>query len=553
MKKSRLIIVLTIFFSVFLQVAQSQEINKYAMLFIFPDREYCVSGDTVRFDVAVHDNDHGKSNIVHVQLTDINNRLISSVVIRSKFELAEGFIYVPDSLATGVYFLSAFFYRQSTNEENIIHQKTLFVYNRFQKDIETIDVPVQKSEEQHAYKPSIKILTDKSIYSPRSKVVADIDFSEADSTDIQQVVIRAALADSLAGMYGGSFWGRSTPAYPSVPVFEEMDGLVVSGRVLVKNTKQPPGKALVFLSIVNDSTYLDYSVADGKGYFSFFIKNAQGSGEIILKAVSEEHEEMVIQLEQSPIAVNDFYERVLVPLDFRHIKFIEKSANGAWLSKIFAPAHFNRPPGFYMPSRYNQAFYGEPYKVVDPDEYYDLDDFQQIARELLPGVRYRVKNNEVSLRLLQFSKGIYFEDEPFRLINGVPVFNNRLLSSLGTDDINYIEYVTEDRLFGDLRFPGILAVYLKEPYYIQTRQPDVLSAGIYLLQTDKGYNYNNPEIHVRNIPDFRTVYFRQRVKTNSNQQIEFYLSDVKGKVEISVEGITSEGKIFKIYETVEVK
>jgi hypothetical protein len=80
-----------------------------------------------------------------------------------------------------------------------------------------------------------------------------------------------------------------------------------------------------------------------------------------------------------------------------------------------------------MPPRYSLPFYGEPYKVVDPDEYYDLDDFQQIARELLPGVRYRARNNEVTFRLLQYSKGIYFEDEPFRLINGVPVFNNRLV------------------------------------------------------------------------------------------------------------------------------
>jgi len=553
MKKTRLIFALTALFSLFFNVIQSQELNKNAKLFIFPDREFCVSGDTVRFDVAVNYNDQGKSNIVHVQLTDIDNRLISSVVMRSMNKLADGFIHVPDSLTTGVYFLSAFFYGQSTTEGEIIHQKSLFVYNRFQKDIETIAVPVQKSEGYRISKPLIKIIPEKMVYSPRSKVVADIDFREVDSIDIHQVVIKAVLTDSLVRGYGGNFWSITMPSYPSVPVFDEKDGLVISGRVLIQNTEQPAGKALVFLSLVNDSMYLDYCVADSKGYFSFFIKNAQGSGEVILKAVSEKQEEMVIQLEQSPLIVKDIYEKLLVQIDSRQKRFIEKTVDGAWLAKLFAPAHFNRPPRFKMPPRYSLPFYGEPYKVVDPDEYYDLDDFQQIARELLPGVRYRARNNEVTLRLLQFSKGIYFEDEPFRLINGVPVFNNRLLSSLGTVDIDYIEYVTEDRLFGDIRFPGVLAVYLKEPYYLLTRQPDVLSVGLYLLQTESSYKYNNPEIHVRNTPDFRTVYFRQRLKTSSSQRIEFYLSDVKGMVEISVEGITSDGKIFKSSEIVQVK
>jgi hypothetical protein len=553
MKIIRQISLLFFFYTWIIQVAQSQELNNNPQLFIFPDREFCVSGDTIRFDVAVHFNEQDRGNVVHVQLTDINNRLISSVVIKSTDRWAEGFIYMPDSLTTGVYLLSAFFYGQSTFTGHVIHQKSLFVYNRFQKDIETMVVPVQKSEGHLSAEPLVKIIPEKRVYSPRSKVAADIDFREVDSGNIQQVVVKSTLTDSLAQIYGGNFWGRTMPANTSVPVFDEKDGFVISGKVVFKDTEEPPGKAILFLSLVNDSLYLDYCVADSNGYFSFFIKNAQGSGEIILNAISDKQEEMVINLEQSPLIVEDLYEKQAVQLDIRQTKFIEKSVDGAWLTKLFAPAHFSMPPPFNMPPRYSLPFYGEPYKVVDPDEYYDLDDFQQIARELLPGVRYRVRNNDITLRLLHFQEGVYFEDEPFRLINGVPVFNNRLLSSLGTDDINYIEYVTQDRLFGDLRFSGVLAVYLKEPYFLLALQPNVLNVAINLLQPQRSYEYTNPEIHIRNIPDFRTVYFRQNLRTDSNHRIEFYLSDVKGKVEISVEGITSDGKIFKVSETVEVK
>jgi hypothetical protein len=534
-------------------MAKSQGLNDNPQLFIFPDREFCVSGDTVRFDVAVNFLRKDRGNIVHVQLTDIDNRLISSVKIKSMDIWADGFMYVPDSLSTGVYFLSAFFYGQSTIAGHLIHQKSLFVYNRFQKDVEAIAIPVKKSEGNHISEPEIKIIPEKRMYSPRSKVVADIVFMGVDSGYIRQVVIKAFLADSLAQIYGGNFWGRTMPANTSVPVFDERDGLVISGRVLTESTEEPPDKALVFLSLVNDSMYLDYCVTDRRGYFSFFLKNAKGSGEVLLQAVSENQEEMVITLDQAPLVVKDLYEKVVVPLDFIQKKFIEKIVDGGWVNKIFAPVHFSMPPRFEMPHRYTLPYYGKPYKVVNPDEYYDLADFQQIARELLPGVRYRARNNDITIRLLHFSKGTFFEDEPFRLINGVPVFNNRLLSSLGTADIDYIEYVTEDRIFGDLRFPGVLAVYMKKPYYILARQPNVLNVSLNLLQSERGYQYYNPGIHIRNIPDFRTVYFRQLVNADDTFRIEFDLSDIKGKVEISVEGVTSDGKIFKLSETLEVK
>jgi hypothetical protein len=43
-----------------------------------------------------------------------------------------------------------------------------------------------------------------------------------------------------------------------------------------------------------------------------------------LNAVSEKQEEMAIQLEQSPLAIKDLYERVLVPLDFRQKNSLKK-------------------------------------------------------------------------------------------------------------------------------------------------------------------------------------------------------------------------------------
>ena len=523
-------------------------------LYIFPDRSSCVSGDTVGFHVAIAAQYAGKSNVVHVQLTDSQNRIINSIARRSSNGWAEGFIDVPDSLGTGVYFLSSCFFGQSTISENLIHQKTLFVYNRFQKDLSEINVPLPGQALQHdTENMDVRIITTKETYSPRSRVTADIEFGAPLSGKLQHVIIKAEVSDGLAHEYGGSYINTTSPSYPSVPFFEETNGLVVHGRVLIAESEVPPPKTVVFLSLMNDSVYLDYCISDSLGYFSFFLKDAEGLGAIVLQAVSPQQEEMRISLIQSPLVMSDTIRMMPVHLKDFQKNHIVRAADGAWLMSLFSEAFFNEPPAFSMPPRFDTPFYGKPYRVVDPDEYYELPGFREIARELLPGVRYRVRDNDISIRLLNAEKGVYFEDEPFRLVNGIPVFNNRLLSSFGTNDIHHIGYVTEDRVYGDLRFNGVLAVYLKEPFRFLLRHPDVYNTVHLLLQPDRKLQYGFPDLLVKNLPDFRKVFFCEKMEMEGHGQIEFNLSDLKGTVIISVEGVSDEGKILKASKTIEVK
>jgi hypothetical protein len=199
-------------------------------------------------------------------------------------------------------------------------------------------------------------------------------------------------------------------------------------------------------------------------------------------------------------------------------------------------------------------FYGHPDKSVNLDDFFELPDFREISRELLHGVQYRNRDGNITIRMLNLDENVYFENEPFRLINGIPVFRNRQLSSFGSAEIDKIDYAMEERLFGDLKFTGVLAIYLKDKSNRWlAQQSNIFRFTVPFLQPSHEPGYFSPPENDKNIPDLRTVYFWQRVPTGEKKQIEFLLSDIKGKVEISVAGVTKNGKIFNSSEIIEIK
>jgi hypothetical protein len=522
-------------------------------LFLFADREFCVSGDTVWFKVAVKNGEAQKSNVVHIQLTNSENRLISEVITKSEEDWAEGFLPVPDSLSSGVYFLSAFLYEQLTVAGFPVTKKTLFVYNRFQKELAEFSVPSSIQKIEGANYP-VAIKPDKTMYKQREKVQVHFDLEAIDLNEVTQVIVRAHLVDELAVQSGGYFHSTASPLNYAVKNFEEKDGFILSGKVTDSKTGQAGGKVVVLLSLINDPQYLDYCVSDQEGFFHFFLKDAVGEGEIVMQAVSEDSNEWEIMLNTHQFVTNEpvLLERKMITP--KQSKFIDTATDGAFFEKLFNETYLVHPFDFFIPQRFNQPVYGYPYKRVVPAEFYDLPDFQEISRELLHGVQYREKDGLTTLRLLDLKNNAYFKNEPFKLVNGIPVFSNRQLNSFGSTDIDYIEYVLEDRVFGDLRFNGILAVYLNDTTnYWLARFPNFFRFSVPFLQPARESLPFNRNSVPENIPDLRTVNFWQLMETGELQKIEFFLSDRKGKVEISVEGFTEGGRIFKTSEIIDVR
>jgi hypothetical protein len=533
----------------------AQNENPDNCLFLFTDRDYCVAGDTVWFKVALQNSNDSKSDVVRVQFSDAGNRLILMIKKQCHNRWAEGFLVVPDTMGTGLYFLSAFLNEQRTEPGFTLVKKALFVFNRFQRDLNEIQVPDEKGKLViQDFSKVFSINTGKTIYSPREKIILDFSMDTTLNSKISSILVKASRVNKFFSRHGG--WFSEIPDEPGfhIPDFQENDGVLISGKVTGEESSKPVDGAIVFLSVFNAPHYLDYYVSGSEGDFHFYLKQAEGTGEIVLQAFTKTGRRVNVHLENVPLLASNPNPPVSVQLHENNIGFIHEAIDAAFFSKLFNPEVVVSEGYFDLPPRFKMPFYGYPQKQVFPGNYNDLPDFREIARELLPGVQYRVRNDDVILRMLHLKENAFFSSEPFKMVNGIPVFRNRLISSFGSNDIDRIEYVMEDRVYGDLRFSGTLAIFLKNSSVKGLmNQPGFFRFTETFLQPENRPGNLIPEPVLKNIPDFRQVVCFKLIKQGVEEPVVFFLPDVKGEYEISAEWITSDGRIFKSSEIIEVR
>jgi hypothetical protein len=518
---------------------------------LFTDRDFCVSGDTVWVKVFQPEQLENLGNIVHVQLDGKNNNLISSIAIKTENNRAQGFISIPDSLSTGQYFITAFLNTQRNTTDIETSGKLLFVYNRFEDRVEEIElIKTNNPAKVETDNSAINISTDKNEYLTREKVAVKIDSNS--SNRIKNAIVRATLVDPLTKEIEIENKFRFQSSNSDIPDFIENNGILLNGKVTGKNG-EATANALVMLTIDSDQPYFDYYVLGENGDFHFYIKNAFGNGNVVLQTVSNNAGQFTIQLENNFMVRANANQYYLKTLNLKQIDFINTSINANLTDKIFNPVFVTQPANFEMPPRFSIPFYGKPDQHVIPDEFIDLPDFQEISREILPGVQYRSRNDEITIRIINSSYRWFFEDEPLRLINGIPVFKNDFFTNLKSTDISFIDIVKAVRIFGDLIFKGVLSVslYNKSNSWL-TQQPNVFQFNVDFIQTEKTPNYEIQNKLRENQPDMRQVFLWEYLKEGQSEY-DFNLSDRKGTVEITVEGLTAEDEFFKSSKLIEIK
>ena len=535
--------------------SQAQTSPEKANLFLFADRDYCVSGDTLWFKVELKNGWGEKGNVVHVQLDAPNNHLITSVIKKSNENWAEGYLFVPDSLSTGVYFLSAFMNAQRSNPGLEMHSRTLFVYNRFDENVTAMTVPSGGMKERpKKADDEVSLKISKTEFAPREKVTMTVDGSQLADSGVKKMVVKATKTDELATSAGGIFNVKADSNDPNIPFLNERNGFIISGKVTDPETGTPQEGIMVMLSIVGEPPYFDYSVSQKDGGFYFFLKNAEGNANVVLQTVAGNQNEYKLQLEKNYLVRSTSVTMAEQTLKSDETDFISTALRGSFIRRLFKSNALAVPDSLHMPPLFSIPFYGKPENHIVPAEFTDLPNFQEVSRELLPGVQYRERDGEVTVRIVNKRLGGFFNSEPLRLINGIPVFKNALFSSLRSTDIHYVDIVQEQRLFGDLIFDGVLAVSLNDKSNMWlAKQPNIFQFSVNCLQRDRTPAYNRqPEIPAHT-PDIRQVYLWKTMETTGPKIFEFFLSDVKGTVEISVEGVNDDGENIKISKTIEVK
>jgi len=531
--------------------AISQNVEKQQYPKLFTDRDYCISGDTVWFKVWLPTSAENNGNIVRIQLIGKSNNLISGVAAQSFNGWAEGFIAVPDSLSTGQYFATAFLNSQRNIEELELEGKSLLVYNRFAENITEMEIFQPNEIHQTVVNQVIDINTNKEKFLPGEKVEVNIELKQ--QIDLKWLVVKATLIDPFAAEIKGIYKFKMESLNPDIPGFPENDGLLLSGKVTdISGINQ--SNALVTLSVGKVQPFFDYYFLGENGDFHFFLKDAFGNTDVVLQVVSKSNKEYFVQLENNFLLQKNLISGKKTVLKQEQAEFISTAMKANFAHRLFNPFITVQPEIFEMSSRFSMPFYGQPTIHVIPDEFIDLPDFREISREILRGFQYRVKNDEITFRMLNRTQKLFFEEEPLCLINGIPVFNNDLFTRLKSTDISYIDLVQSERIFGDLILKGVLEVSLTDKSNSwMANQPNIFQFNVSFLQPARKPGYFVQQNLNKNQPDMRQVYYWELLDVDSLKNIGFNLSDRKGKIEITVEGFTRNNEFFQSSKTIEVK
>jgi hypothetical protein len=209
-----------------------------------------------------------------------------------------------------------------------------------------------------------------------------------------------------------------------------------------------------------------------------------------------------------------------------------------------------------MPSIFKYPFYGKPSSTIYTRDFIDLPNFQEISRELLFGSKYREKKDSVYIKIYNSDENYYFKEKPLQLLDGIPIFDTKILSNKKSNDIDRIDLVFEERYFGDMIFKGIIAVYSPETdlNWVNIRN-DMFRYDFQAIQFDgKKESINNQVPNKQHIPDFRQVLLFKQLKVNSPvQNASFYTSDIKGDIQITLTAIMENGDYYITNRKIESK
>jgi len=517
---------------------------------LIPDRTSCVSGDTVWFNaVLVNSAEDNTGSVIHIQMDNLDNIHITSVSVVCEGNRAQGYLPVPDSLSTGVYVLKAYTNLQKSQSNSIVHQRFLTVYNRFESVINLISLPQNPGKNFD----STNEISFNIGQSSEEKLNLGVDLSPGFTNTVKQLIVTARLADPLADHLGNGWidagMEHSEEAFMAV---KENNGIVVTGRIYSKSTGLPKAESTVLLSISDTLPYFDYCISDDQGRFYFYIRNAVGTGNLVLQELTDDQEDSGIELFQNLIATPPLHseEQVLTNEQRTYATDVVKAS---YFNKFFNRSRGLMVDTFSIHKDFTYPFYGPPTKSFYPELFVDLDNFTEISREILRGVQFRTRKNEVTIRLLDYGTQTQFNEEPFKLLDGIPVLDPAFFSDFGTNEIKRVDAVFYKRHFGDLNFSGVLAIYSNHPTLGWVESMPGMSLIHYdCLQPTKKWDFVNQNSRYSNIPDFKKVLLREHLENvKTSNQFSFDISDIQADVIIEVTAIMNDGKVLQKRKLIE--
>jgi len=512
----------------------------------FTDRNVYVSGEAVLAKMYIPS--ANSSGIVHLDLVNQSGKRISGASIEIKNNQADGYLQLPDSLSSGTYLLRAYL-RKNADECRMIRE--IWIANRFDGLEKTIEI----SKVENIVKFSIQRNNEISLTGLEDEV-------KTNSSIQAQIQIEEKLIGNLDGNLLISV-ARLVPQFESTTFqlgsanarsgLAESKGIIFSGTVTDRKTSVPASKVTVYLTIPDSIPGFQYYITKNDGRFYFLIDKYYGNIQAVIQCYPNDPIQRLKITQDEPFAaVGTMPEFSSEPVSEEFRNDIAKSIDAVTFQKIFGQEILSKltPPEIKSNA---YTYYGIPSNTVDPQLFIDLPNFNDISKELLPGVKFRNHNNEPTMQVINANTRYFFNEQPLILMDGIPIRDLNVIKDMGTTDIDRVDICQSERFYGDLRFPGVVAIYTTKSDYSKLSESDQLIK----LKTEAKQipvQLVEPVASESSVPDLRqTLYWNASAEPAKTIAVKFGTSNVQGHFKLVVRGRTTDGTFIFAEKQFEVK
>lgn len=180
-------------------------------------------------------------------------------------------------------------------------------------------------------------------------------------------------------------------------------------------------------------------------------------------------------------------------------------------------------------------------------DYIQLPTMKEAFKEILPYARMKeMENGELNIHLNDNSGLVkynpFMEEEPFRMIDGVPVYDSKIIANLDPASVKSIDMLYRKTTLDDVEMHGVLHIITNDGDFGETN--DVGQGSCSFQGYSPRYRFVIPPID-RKTPDFRsTLYWNPQVTiaSNASSTISFPASDEPGEYKVEIQGLTTDGR-----------
>lgn len=408
---------------------------------------------------------------------------------------------------------------------------------------EEITIPLNLKELSLQQKSGVSVSVNRLLFDKNESGMSDSNMNYCSEVALQEQNIRFILPRYYPGPLYNSHANIQYPA-------EDM-GLLFTGRITPGPGTLVMQNYMVMLVVKDTMGSVVAATTDSLGCFSMLLNECGNKeGQLILfsdgvSLIKDNKLELDEKFFYRSSRMNN-QNRLIREQDSGFIKVMQDEAQRVLIQKAFGNNNTGTDLSLSGSTCSVERFYGEPEITVYPGIFFFLPNFEEIAREILPRVRYKYTKDECEL-LVYHTEDNTHSYHPVVFIDGIYISDYRLLYEMNSDDIQRIEIQSGLRVSGQLLYDGLLSIFTTPKY----------KAG--KARKDANINYSIPgyvNVNSEYSPDIEAVLKNPKIPVFANQlywnplllpdengtaEIRFTTSDEEGEYVIEIMGITTDG------------